>query len=103
MDMDLEHGPKWSGTYSASMSAIHLYHTESEGMNSGTAPRVSGAAPPNLPACGTPVEAEPVSANLDGWFSAFAQAVTELPWEARKRKWETQSWRRICWITTPCN
>lgn len=68
------------------MRAVHLHDPQAEGVDGGAAAGVAAAAPPHLAARRSSVEAEPVRAHFDGRLAALAQAVSELPREARE--WE---------------
>lgn len=84
-----EHGCERRGAHTARVRAVHLHDAQAERVHGGAAARVARAPPPHLAARRAPVEAEPVRAHLDGRLASLAQAVAELPREAREWKWQT--------------
>lgn len=96
----LEHGSQGRGAHPAGVGTVHLDDSETEGVHGGAAPRVAGAAPPDLAAGRAPVEAESMRAHLDRRLTALAQAVPELPGETGEREWKPEG--RRCLLLVPC-
>lgn len=57
------------------MCTLYVNDSSPESVESGLAPRTTGAPPANLSVSGASIESEPVSSDVDTHLSLFAEAV----------------------------